>query len=330
MAWLPTRTAAGWMSIGLHDQRVDLAHVRANVFGRPEIAWLASYERDATLEHTLARLSRTCKLKRHRCATLLAEGEYQILQMEAPAVPDEEAREAVRWQAKDLLDYPVQSATFDVLPIPQPATAVQRAKQVFAVAARNELIGARMDQFAQAKIPLEVIDIPETAQRNIAALYEEQNRGLALLVFNEKGGVLTFTWQGELYACRHIDITLTQLQQAGAAGSQEEQTQYIERISLELQRSLDNFDRQFSFITVAKLMVLPVPGFPDFVGFLGANLYVPVAPLDLSTAIDGSAITGWEDPALQAQYFHVVGMALRDDYATSNPAKATTEVEHHT
>jgi len=300
------------MSIGLREARVDLAHVRRNALGRPELVALDSFVREGTLEQTLTRLSKACKLKQHRCATLLASGEYQVVQLEAPVVPDEELREAVRWKAKDMLDFPVQSATLDVLQIPLEAAGANRTKQLFAIVARNEVIGARMGQFAQAKIPLQVIDIPETAQRNIAALCEDENRGLALLVFDESGGLLTFTWQGELYAYRHIDVTLLQLMDSVAEKNEEQQTQYIERISLELQRSLDHFDRQFSFITVSKLLVLAVPGFPELANALGANLSMKVEALDLSTVIEGSTVPGWDNPARQAQYFHAIGMALRD------------------
>ena len=41
-------------------------------------------------------------------------------------------------------------------------------------------------------IPLEVVDVPELAQRNLAHLLELEGRGLALLALDERGGLLTF------------------------------------------------------------------------------------------------------------------------------------------
>ena len=78
-------------------------------------------------------------------------------------------------------------------------------------------------------------------QRNIAALFEEPGRGLAMLAFDERGGLLTFTSGGELYMARQTDIGLSQLTGL-AAGARDS---VLDRLVLELQRSLDHFDRQF-------------------------------------------------------------------------------------
>ena len=98
---------------------------------------------------------------------------------------------------------------------------------------------------------LGVIDIPEMAQRNIAALYEQDGRALALLALDESGGLLTFTSDGELYLARRIEITVGQLQDANESLRQ----QYLDRLELEMQRSIDHFDRQFKNITVNRLLV---------------------------------------------------------------------------
>jgi len=96
-----------------------------------------------------------------------------------------------------------------------------------------------------------VIDIPETAQRNIAALFEMEGRGLAMLVFGDEGGLLTITCDGELFLARRLDITLGQLQDADENLRQ----QYLDRVELEVQRSLDYFDRQFHHIPVNRLIL---------------------------------------------------------------------------
>ena len=65
-----------------------------------------------------------------------------------------------------LIDYPVESAAVDALFIPQPEGAAGRAAQMIAVAAKNDVIAAAVRPFNDAAIPLEVIDVPELAQRN--------------------------------------------------------------------------------------------------------------------------------------------------------------------
>ncbi len=96
-----------------------------------------------------------------------------------------------------------------------------------------------------------MIDIAEMAQRNIAALYETEGRGLALLAFDDEGGLLTITCDGELFLARRIDITLGQLQDADESMRQ----QYQDRVELEVQRSLDYFDRQFHHIPMERMLV---------------------------------------------------------------------------
>ena len=66
--------------------------------------------------------------------------------------------------------------------------------------------------------------------------------------------------------------------------------QLLERVMLELQRTLDNFDRQYSFISVVAMVVATFPAVPDLQAYLGENLYVPVQLMDLANVCDFPAI----------------------------------------
>lgn len=296
----------GWMALRCAAERVDLAHVRCAPGGRPEVMRLETYRNEGTLADSLARLRKSLHLERYRCATVLAQGSYQMVQIEAPNVPPEELRQAVRWKVKDLLDGPVENATLDLIELPVESTS-GRTRQLFVVAAGNAVIRETMQEFDGAGVPLEVIDIPELAQRNVAALFEPENRGLAMLAFDEVGGLLTFSYGGELYLARRIEVSAAQLQQADA----ERRGQLVERIGLELQRSLDHFDRQFNFISLAKLLVVPVPGVPELGEYLAANLYVPLEVLDLARVMDFPAIPELRKVERQAECLHLLGTALR-------------------
>jgi MSHA biogenesis protein MshI len=297
----------GWLSIIVHPQRVDVCHVLAQGRARPEVLLCDSYRKEGDDRATLARLRRELQLDRYRCTTLLRTGDYQMLQVEAPNVPAAEARSAVRWRIKDMIDYPVEAATVDALIIP--AEGVNRSPQMLAVAAKNDIVAATVRPFNDADIPLEVIDIPELAQRNVAHCYEQEGRGLGLLAFDEGGGLLTFTSGGELYQNRRIDISIGTL--GGAAG--EQRRGLYDRIVLELQRSLDNFDRQFHHVAVAKLVVTPVPGADDLRDYLAANLDLPVAWLELSEFMDFPHIPELREPGRQAQCLRMIGAAMREE-----------------
>ena len=166
-----------------------------------------------------------------------------------------------------------------------------------------------MQSFQAAKVSLAAIDLPEISQRNLAALFEEKGRGLATLVFDDDEGLLTFTVNGELLVVRHVEIAADQLMSADAA----RRGMLFERIALDVQRSLDNFDRIYSAIPLAKLMVAPIPGVDGFLSHLGANLTVPVVPLDLPSVLDLGAVPALLDPLRQFQCLRAIGAALRDE-----------------
>lgn len=316
MELLKRRKAPGWMAVCLEAEGAALIHVVRNDQGPPAVSRCEAVALPAGDGKAFARAARELGLAKYRCTTLLTGQEYQVMQVEAPPVPREELRQAMRWRIKDMVDFPVDSATVDVLEVPVHPSA-RGARSAFAVAARNDAVRARMGLFEEARLQLDAIDIPEAAQRNIAALYEREGRALALLAFGERGGLLTFTAGGELYAFRRIEVTLGQLNDADESQRQ----QNLERVVLELQRSLDSFDRQHHYYPVEKLLLAPLPPSAGLQEYLLKNLYVPVETLDLGDVLDLSACPALKDPESQTVAFRAVGAALRVDEAPSTQSR---------
>lgn len=310
MEWLKKgRKQPGWLALHAGADRFDLVHVRRAAGGRPEIVLCDSYRKEGTDTETLVRLRKELKLDQYRCTTVLRFADYQMHSLDAPNVPAAELKNAVRWRVKDVLDYPLEQATIDVLDVPVDKGGTGRNHQVYAVTTRNEVIERVVQPYNESNVPLEVIDIAAVAQRNIAALFEPEGRGVAMLGFYEEGGKLTFTRDGELYLTRRIEIPLAQLMEANEA----RRSELFERIALELQRSLDNFDRQFNYVPIAKLLLAPMPQDIGLQQYLASNIYVPVEAIDLSTVMDFPAIPELRHPARQAQCLQSIGAALRDD-----------------
>jgi len=172
-------------------------------------------------------------------------------------------------------------------------------------------IESRMKMFAQAKIPLRVIEVAEMAQRNLANLFESDQRALAMLSFSEEGGLLTFTAQGELYLSRRIEISLDQL----VDGHAEMREQLFERIALELQRSLDHFDRQFSSIPLARLLLAPLPDELGLSAYLAGNLSASVESVNLGDVLDFHEVPELREPGEQIMRWQTLGTALRVESA---------------
>lgn len=294
----------GWLCLNLHADRVDLSHVLAEGRARPEVLLCESFRKEGDDTATLARLRRELDLDRYRLLTVLKRRDYQIFSVDRPEVPAAEARAAVRWSLKDLLDCPLEAVTVDAVAVPAGESGA-RKPQMLAIAARNEAIAATVRPFNDADIDLLAIDVPELAQRNLACLLETEGRGLALFGVDEESATVTFTADGELYQSRRIEVGLRDFENEAGAGA------VYDRVALELQRSLDYFDRQFRNVALSRVVVSAVPHRERFVEYLAANLTLPVEVLDLEPILDFPSVPELRDPLRQTQCLQLIGAAMR-------------------
>lgn len=255
----------------------------------------------------LAQEARRLEWFRYRCTTTLKAGEYQLLQTPAPDVEASEVKQAVRWQMGDALEFPADTATFDVLNIPLPDHAALRGRNLWVAAAPNAVVLQVMNAFDAAGLNLRAIDLPELAQRNVAHLYAEPGRGVAMLYVGEEGTLLTFTYEGELYGVRRIDVTAAQL----AGDDPGRRAALVERIGLELQRSLDNFERLYTFVGITRLLLAPCVDATALADELRGFLYIPLELADLAKVMELSDVPLLADPAQQGRHFVTIGAALR-------------------
>jgi MSHA biogenesis protein MshI len=298
--------APGWLAVELGDASVSLAHV-VHDGGQPVVQFAEERDWDPAEPKSLEQVAREFGVKRFQCTTLLKPQEYNILLVEAPAVKPEELKAAVRWRIKDMLDYHVDDATIDVLDVPVPAAAGQRPHYMYTVAARNDAIRATLERFNAGGMPLAVIDIPDTAQRNVAARLESDQRAIVALTFDAYGGLITVNFGGELYLSRRLDINLAQLAEAEG----EARDRLLERVLVETQRSLDHCERTYPFFAIGRVLVGPVPGEGALREHLAANLYLPVELLELARTVRLPAEAHDWTPAQQAKWLKVIGAGLR-------------------
>lgn len=302
-----SQQSAGWSALCAYADRLDIARMGTDG-ERPRVELLESYERGKDEGEALKRLRKKFGLHRARTTTLLSAADYQILQIESPAATDPAERmELVRARVQDMIDTPIAHVTVDAMEIPTQELAPGRPRNAYAVVAGNAAIAPKMRAFHDAGIALKAIDIPEMALRNIATLCEQRNRGLAFLAFGDNDGLLTFTCNGELYMARRIEVGLKQLM----TDDLDRRSTLYDRIGLEVQRSLDNFDRQYGFIPLARLLLGPQPEATPLQGFLGEYLSITVDVLDLADVLDLGAIPELRRSDRQAQCLLTLGAALR-------------------
>jgi MSHA biogenesis protein MshI len=297
---------SGLCALVLAERGVYIARIKLSR-GMPQVIRCEYHEMGSVTVAMLEKLRREADLAGIRFTTLLSPGEYQITVVEAPKVPVEELKNAIRWQIKDSLNYRIDDAIVDMVLMPTNKPGSERPQSIYAISASKEIIQKRTDLFLQAKLELEVIDIPELAQRNIAVQFEQDERAIVLLAFDDNSGLMTFSAGGELYLSRRIEIGAGQLQDVNDNIRQ----QSLDRVELELQRSLDYFDRQFNHLSVSVILV-SAPQSDELIDFLTATLGGRVGKLDLAQAMDISAVPALADSEFAAYALPVLGAALRE------------------
>lgn len=283
---------------------VQLAELPAG--GKPQLSLARYLASNAAPGVRLDQMAREIRLKGADLRILLDGMDYQFLQIELPAVPDEELRTAVRWQVKDMLRHPLDATTLDVLPPPDGGVAGGRRLSGYAVAAADSLVRERMLQFRAYDADVAVIDVPEMAQRNLADSLEEFGRATAVLSVTPSGCLLTASRAGELYFTRNFELSTQNL----AAAPLPRRDQF-DRLVLELQRSLDVLEHQLSFLSVSALWIAPFAHSEELLSLLIETLYVPVRIINLADIFDCSRCPLPVEPDQQAALVHVLGMALR-------------------
>ncbi|HKK14214.1 MAG TPA: hypothetical protein VKA14_06085 [Gammaproteobacteria bacterium] len=259
-------------------------------------------------EQALRRLVRSQGLGRRACSAVMDLGSYQLLLVEAPDVPPAELRAAMRWRIRDLIDFHVDDAVIDVFDAP-PTGAGGAQRQLYVVVARANVVREQVELYQRAGADLQIVDVPELALRNVAGLLPEDDTGVAMLYFNAGRGLITLTRRSTLYLARTLDVGWEQL---GDGADPEHAGQLLDTLALEVQRSLDYYDRHFQQAPVNTLVIAPGPQpAPRMVGHLQQSLGMNVRELDSGVLLeggDGSVDRRHGGPCLLA-----LGAALRTE-----------------
>ena len=264
--------------------------------GHPHVAAFVVADSPALTSVLLERLAREAGIRNLPLTALLDQEAYQTVLIEAPNVPDDELPSALRWKVKDLINFHIDDAVLDHLPVPGRAG---QAPSLYVVAAQAPAVRELARPYHQAELPLDAIDIRETAQRNLGARLAPEDYAVAMLHFDGESGLLTFTFGEDLVLSRRIEGR-------GAGGDF-----LFDRVAMEAQRSVDYFERQFSWLRLAKLYLAPMPDAPLLARKLGEYLPVGAEVLDLGRLFDLAGQDRLLDERMQNRVFHLLGAALR-------------------
>ena len=238
-------------SLIISTEGTATATIHQNKSGKPVLEHCGFYPLTPgqEIQTNLKNVVRDRELDKTACATLLDIADYQLLMVEAPEVPQTELKAAIRWRIRDLIDFHIDDAVLDVFDTP-PSGARGVQENLYVVVSRSTAVKERLETLQSAGADLEVIDIPELALRNIAALLEQDTGGQAMLFFGADQGLITLTRDATLYLARSMDIGYQQLIAA---------PDLVDRLALELQRSMDYYDRHFQQAPITSITLCPLP-----------------------------------------------------------------------
>lgn len=295
-------------------------------------------------------------LKNADVTFMLRSDQYQLLQIDTPNVPVEELRAAARYQVREMLQTHVDDVIIDVMRV---GDGQQKAAgHSFVVAATRAVVKEALDFAAALDCRVSVIDIQETAQRNLQTALAQRDDALArasaaLVLAEGQQAVLTISANGELFYNRRFDVPdgfltgswlqgvtesapidgFTPVQEyvpaygAGdisldldlpateafpaadqhAASLDDDRSQ---RLLLEVQRSLDVWDRTFSSLPLSGLRVFAGERSTELATWLTRQLGQVVEPLDVKPIFSGlDAVTS----ADLAACLPLLGVLLRTE-----------------
>jgi MSHA biogenesis protein MshI len=320
------QSTSGRLVVSWSGQTLSYVQARANVSGRYRVERIG-VERLAgdPMESFLPRVQ-SLDLHGGEVIAMLRPDQYQLLQIEAPAVAPEEMRSAARYLIREMLDTHVDDITLDVMNV---GDGQQKGvSHLFVVTATNAQVREVVELGQSLQWPVTVVDIQENAQRNLQSAVAEidgntTQASAALIVTSDRQALLTITANGELFYSRRLDLPEGFLAMEWSAGEaidfESEQSfmpvdEYVpdysgsmsydygnsqpatgadtgrersQRFLIEVQRSLDLWDRTWSSLPLSGLRVYAGVRSLDLAVWLSQEMGQVVMPLDFSAIFDG-------------------------------------------
>jgi MSHA biogenesis protein MshI len=251
---------------------------------------------------------------------VLGPHQFSFVLTETPEVQEQELVSAMRWKSKELLDMEMDEVVIDCLPIPGQK---QRGRQpmAYVIAADIDVLKSYVALIEKSDLALRSIDIPAMVQRNIASLLPEDKHGVALLNLYKRSGLLTVTRGGEVFLARDLEVGYAnfakpQEQDSGMQldGLPPATQSTLDAIVLEVQRSIDYYERYFAQPPIHSLVIAPMQReVPGMVEYIASQLGLQVRELDLNVLL-GLAETMPRNQ--QSQCLSAIGAALRWPFAS--------------
>lgn len=214
--------------------------------------------------------------------------EYELHLVEAPNVPDEELNDALRFRLKDLVSQPIESKTIQAFRLPGDAYR-GRMDMAFAAVIDRQIIQKLVDWSREHHLLLADITIPELSVLHLVSEMEPET-SVGVLRIDQTEGVLYLFQDGGLYLTRALAVGTNDLglEQSNEGELTLETDSRLEKLTLELQRSMDYYESQLGMGSVGQIWAL-MPDqaeIDDLLPELEQAVNTPVRTLSLESAFN--------------------------------------------
>ena len=357
MRWPWSRTTStDRLVVSWAGQTLAYVQAKATADGQYEITRLGVERQGTDTPQDFKARIQALGLQGGQVHAVLRPEQYQLLQIDAPAVAPEEMRAAARYQIREMVEAHIDDITIDVKRV---GDGQQKgAGHLFVVVAPNVALREVTDFATDLEWPVSVVDIAENGQRNLqTALAERDGMGqsatAALVVVSERQAVLTISANDELFYSRRLELpegflamewgtgveifsdepdTYTPVTEyvpdyggdnsygsdygftASSSAPVQSDADRAQRLVVEVQRSLDLWDRTWTALPLAGLRVYAGVRSFDLAAWLSQEIGQTVTMLDFNALFPALAELSAED---QMACLPVLGVLLRKDAAAA-------------
>ncbi|WP_086931218.1 hypothetical protein [Agarilytica rhodophyticola] len=282
MDWLD-KISAKKGAVGIEIITEGLALVAKGCFGEKNdidlVHVIHCEQKQDKLAHELNHFVNKAKIHKRLCHLILSPADYQLLLIEAPDVDDTDLREAARWRIKDLISTPLEKVVVDVFRLPDDASRSAK-KMAYVVVTELDRVNELIALINGAGLTLASIDIAEMALRNIALMVNDQmhERGVGIVRIFQGGGIVLLYREGNLYLSRQFQLNYN-------GGLLDDLP--CDELALEIQRSIDYYERQMGLVPPGALYVGGENISEDKIcQDFARNLTVPAQFLDITPTVE--------------------------------------------
>ncbi len=188
------------------------------------------------------------------CEWVLDAGRYSLLQVDRPNVPRAEWIPALRWKVRDLIGFPVEDAVMDAFEVPV-LDGRGRPPTLYLAVAQKDALRPLIAVIEAAGLSLSRIGIADLAWAAAVRELDPGDDSQAALALDARGGTMLALRERSLFVARRFEFDAEdQRALRDPQGARNERL--FERIALELQRTLDYFDRTHQRPPPRRLLIL--------------------------------------------------------------------------